>query len=315
MGQRTDLRVCFQAHGKHLAVEPLLQAGVADAGTGVAGIVLGVGGHQYPARVVVGLAGDVQRGGRAGPVGREQAGTLAAFQVDHEYVAGAGLVVHRHVHVLTLFVQGQVRVFGFGVQLHVGLRRDGRVVRAGEVAGVGAGAHAVVGPRNHAVIAGGAHADMVRTRIQVHVTDDAVFLHVPGDHTHALPVGVVHHQAPVAAILRRGTFGFCPGGGGIGPEAFQARTQVTHHATLAAGHVQLVDGHAQAIVGHEVQDVRVGGVPLRFGIAGWTVQHFFVFGRVGVVQVPVAVGGVHQELAAVGVEGLTARWHCSGRCG
>ena len=148
---------------------------------------------------------------------------------------------------------------------------------------------------------------MVRTRIQVHVADDAVFLHVPGDHTHALPGGVVHHQAPVAAILRRGTFGFCPGGGGIGPEAFQARTQVTHHATLAAGHVQLVDGHAQAIVGHEVQDVRVGGVPLRFGIAGWTVQHFFVFGRVGVVQVPVAVGGVHQELAAVGVEGLTAR--------
>ena len=158
---------------------------------------------------------------------------------------------------------------------------------------------------------------MVGCAVLVQGADDALLLKVPGEDTAHGPAAVVDHgaghEAPVATIGRGGTFGACGGDAGIGPVLLDLRAHVGHDADLVCLEIQLVDLHADAVARQEIQQVRIGGMPLRFGIARQpvgsaiqVVQHPDEAAGGGIVQVPVAVTGGQQKVGVVGIEGLPA---------
>ena len=176
-----------------------------------------------------------------------------------------------------------------------------------EVQRPGAGAHALGVARDHAALATGAHAHVVGpVPLGVHLAQNAVFLHVPGKDAQRVPLGVIHHEAPVATVRRRRPLGLGPGRGRTGPDLLQAVAKIGHLAYRAAFDVQLVEHHAQTVGGHEVKQVGISGMPLQLGIAGRLGQTLHILQRVAVVQVPGAVVGTDEDAAAIGIEGLAA---------
>ena len=218
---------------------------------------------------------------------------------------------------MPLRVEGDVGVFGRGVQLQPGIRGAGAVGRL-KVASIGSGARGGGwGVRDHAVFAAGAHAHVVGRAVLAQSADDALLLQVPGEDTAHGPAAVVDHgaghEAPVATIGRGRTFGARGGDAGIGPVLLDLWAHVSHDADLVRPEVQLVDLHADAVARQEIQQVRIGGVPLWFGIArqsvggaSQVVQHPDEAAGGGIVQVPVAVAGGQQKVGVIGVEGLPA---------
>ena len=176
-----------------------------------------------------------------------------------------------------------------------------------EVQRPGTGAHALGVARDHAALAPWTHADVVGpVTLGVHLAQNAVFLQVPGKDAQRVPLGVVHHEAPVTTIRRRCSLGLGPGRGRTGPDLLQAVAKICHLAYRAAFDVQLVEHHAQTVGGHEVKQVGIGGMPLQLGIAGRLGQTLHILQRVAVVQVPGAVVGTDEDAAAIGIEGLAA---------
>ena len=285
VGQPLHLRIGRQAHSHQLLVQPLTLA------------IGRVGGDQHPARFLEGPPREVQRGGAVIQVGLEERRALAGFQVGHEDVAVGALIVDGDIDIAPFPVHGNVGVLGLVVQLGIVL----------EVQRPGASAHALGVARDHAALAAGAHAHVVRpVTLGVHLAQNAVFLQVPGKDTQRVPLGIVHHEAPVATVGRRRPFGLGPGRGRAGPDLLQAVAEVCHLAHRATFHVQLVEHHAQAVGGHEVQQVGIGGVPLQLSIASRLGEPFHILQRVAVVQVPGAVVGTDEDAAAIGIEGLAA---------
>ena len=176
-----------------------------------------------------------------------------------------------------------------------------------EVQRPGTGAHAFGVTRDHAALAARTHAHVVGpVTLGVHLAQNAVFLHVPGKDAQRVPLGIVHHEAPVATVRRWRPLGLGPGRSRTGPDLLQAVAKVGHLAHRTAFDVQLVEHHAQAVGGHEVKQVGIGGVPLQLGIAGRLGQTLHILQRVTVVQVPGAVVGADEDAAAIGIEGLAA---------
>ena len=116
---------------------------------------------------------------------------FAGFEVGHKDIAAAALVVNGDVNVLSCFVQCDIGMLGFLVQL-------GEVLE-----------FAVIDARSCLVIAGddaifatGAHADVVRRAVRgIEMADDLLLLYVPDKDAMGFPAGTVaREQAPIAAI-------------------------------------------------------------------------------------------------------------------
>ena len=176
-----------------------------------------------------------------------------------------------------------------------------------EIQRPGTGAHALGVARDHAALATRTHAHVVGpVPLGVHLAQNAVFLHVPGKDAQRVPLGIVHHEAPVATVRRWRPLGLGPGRSRTGPDLLQAVAKIGHLAHRAAFDVQLVEHHAQTVGGHEVKQVGIGGMPLQLGIAGRLGEALHILQRVAVVQVPGAIVGTDEDSAAIGIEGLAA---------
>ena len=149
-GNGTDVRVGVQADGKHATVRPFQVGQALRRGRPE---MFAIGGHQHPAGLGVGLAGNVEGHGGPVDVGVEQRGALAVLEVDHEDLTLVALVVEQYIHVLHQLVEGNVGVLRFAVQLQV-LTTDVAVVGCleGAVVGTGTGSGVV---RDGAITAGG----------------------------------------------------------------------------------------------------------------------------------------------------------------
>ena len=231
---------------------------VACPGTRVFAVV---GGHDHPTRNIKALCRDVHRSVRPA-VDLENAGGGAGLQVDRGEPPGVGASgeIDRHVHVATIGIEAQVGVIAFVVQLALAAQPFSVVDKRP----LTVSSHHVATARRHRYPVGIASVE-AKVGLQ---TKNGTFDNVIGNERNRRFVRVEDQPGNPIAISARRALGSVAEEECFGKLLGDAG-QIGNDRALASGEVVLVPtklAAARVVACEMANEVRVGRVPLRFGV-------------------------------------------------